>query len=344
MAAPYSNNCELPSEKYYHELDIVAKTSTYESLCDSNGNIISGENPFVKSPDLKDFCYKLVSNLELLKAKEKVKNFDIRERCIYLKHWLHDHAINAVDIKSPISYIMFLHSVWLNIIDSTEVSIDDACKIEFFPVSIRYLEKWKRMHDYNQNYEDLKSLLNSKAHCKQKYCKDLADITNIYKEFMHVCSTDTNNRKCPDFFNKFKETYEKEASEIETQCKGIYDELGLYKVKVYFGEQGIEEYIEQYESEYTFSFFEKLIGYSIKYYLSKTIHYSKYIVLPIILILLFYFFMKKLSFFGSKISPRVDGMRKMWINVQGVTNPATLLNPMKPPGGGNKIGLPYMPK
>ncbi|SBS90017.1 PIR Superfamily Protein [Plasmodium ovale curtisi] len=52
----------------------------------------------------------------------------------------------------------------------------------------------------------------------------------------------------------------------------------------------------------------------------------------------------KLSFFGSKIAPKADDMRKMWRNVQGVTNPASLLNPMKPPGGGNKMGLPYLPK
>ncbi|SBS91701.1 hypothetical protein POVCU2_0069390, partial [Plasmodium ovale curtisi] len=52
----------------------------------------------------------------------------------------------------------------------------------------------------------------------------------------------------------------------------------------------------------------------------------------------------KLSFFGSKIAPKADGMRNMWRNVQGVTNPASLLNPMKPPGGGNKMGLPYLPK
>ncbi|SBT53850.1 hypothetical protein POVWA2_064670 [Plasmodium ovale wallikeri] len=55
-------------------------------------------------------------------------------------------------------------------------------------------------------------------------------------------------------------------------------------------------------------------------------------------------FYKDLSFFGSKIAPKADGMRKMWRNVQGVTNPASLLNPMNPPGGGNKIGLPFLPK
>ncbi|SBT34768.1 PIR Superfamily Protein [Plasmodium ovale wallikeri] len=89
-----------------------------------------------------------------------------------------------------------------------------------------------------------------------------------------------------------------------------------------------ETYIEQYESLHTFSFLEKLIGYSIKTILSKSLYYSKYI----------------LSLFGSKTSPPFDNLRKIWRNVQGVTNPATLLNPMKPPGGGNKMGLPYLPK
>ncbi|SBS93759.1 hypothetical protein POVCU2_0083460 [Plasmodium ovale curtisi] len=110
------------------------------------------------------------------------------------------------------------------------------------------------------------------------------------------------------------------------------------------GDPGEETYIEQYETTYAFSFFEKNIGYSIKKYLFKSLYYSKLVVAPILLILLFYFFMKKLSLFGSKISPHVDNLRKMWRNVQGVTNPATLLHSPKPPLGDNKMGLPYMPK
>ncbi|SBT72207.1 hypothetical protein, conserved [Plasmodium ovale] len=114
------------------------------------------------------------------------------------------------------------------------------CVMKFPPVSTGYREKSKKMHDYNNNYEELKSAFQNKKDCKQNcmedYCKYIADIINIYNEFKH------------------------------------------------------------------------------------------------------------LFFFGSKIDPKSDDMRKMWRNVQGVTNPASLLNPMKPPGGGNKIGLPFLPK
>ncbi|SBT85089.1 PIR protein [Plasmodium ovale] len=340
MNVTETNICELPSEKYYNNFGKVKITDQSKSFCDSNESLLSGENLLVKYPELKDFCYKLSSNLECL--KEKNENLGFNKHCTYLNLWLQDHVINTVESKNTIICISSLYSVWSSISDTLQGSTKEACEINFPQVGTIYLGKLKKMYDYINNFKELKNVFNTKENCKQKYCKDIADIINIHNEFKHVC-TGTNLERCPKFWKDFEENYST-ASEIETQCKGIYDELGLYKVKVYFGEQGIEEYIEQYESEYTFSFFEKLIGYSIKYYLSKTIHYSKYIVLPIILILLFYFFMKKLSFFGSKISPRVDGMRKMWINVQGVTNPATLLNPMKPPGGGNKIGLPYMPK
>ncbi|SBS93124.1 PIR protein [Plasmodium ovale] len=328
MATSDTNNCELSSDKYYSMLDVVTAEKN------------SDENLPNMCYSLKEFSWKLEANLKQL--KEENKYTDLKKHCTYLNLWLQDHVINTVESKNTIICIASLYSVWSNISNTLQDSTKEECVINFPQVGTIYLRKLKKMYDYINNFEDLKNVFNTKENCKQKYCKDIADVINIHNEFQHVC-TGRNEVRCPKYWKDFEKNYSI-ASEIETKCKGIYDELGLYKVKMYFGEQGIEEYIEQYESEYTFSFFEKLIGYSIKYYLSKTIHYSKYIVLPIILILLFYFFMKKLSFFGSKISPRVDGMRKMWINVQGVTNPATLLNPMKPPGGGNKIGLPYMPK
>ncbi|SBT57207.1 hypothetical protein POVWA2_077950 [Plasmodium ovale wallikeri] len=261
MAATDMYNCELPSEKYYRELNNYTQGTTYKHFCDSDGYILSGENPISKNSDLKDFIYKFASNIEHLKNKKNENSFDMKKHCTHLQFLL------------------------------------------------------------QYNY--------------------ILDIFNIYNEFEHVCN-EANKERCPEYWNEFKNKYS-ETSDIEYKCKDVYENFGFYKVKMYWGEKGIEKYIEQYESEHIFAFFEKLIGYSIKYYLSKTMHYCKYIVLPIILILLFYFFMKKLSFFGSKISPKADDMRKMWRNVQSVTNPASLLNPMKPPGGGNKMGLPYMP-
>ncbi|SBT74214.1 hypothetical protein POWCR01_000193500 [Plasmodium ovale] len=198
-----------------------------------------------------------------------------------------------------------------------------------------YLESGKKC-DYNNNYVHLKSAFKGKETCKENYCKYIAHIFNIYNEFLHVC-TGTNEKRCPVYWNDFKKNFE-EASKIETQCKEVYDKLGFYKIRMDWGEQGIEEYIEQYESEHRFSFIEKMIGYNIKNILSKSIHFSKYSVLPILFILLFSFFLKKLSLFGSNIRPRVDDLRKMWRNVQGVTNPETLLNSGKPPSGGNKMG------
>ncbi|SBT84338.1 PIR protein [Plasmodium ovale] len=331
----YIADCELPADKYYNDLDSISQMITSEGICNSDDKLPK------MCHGLKDFCYKLSSNLEDLKKKNE--DFDAKKHCRYINFWLQDHVINTVENKNTIICISSLHALWENITDTLSDSIKNLCAAKFFPVSIGYLEKWKKMHDYTENYEDLKTAFTSKENCKEYYCKYIADIRNIYNEFLHVCNG-RNKQRCPDFFNEFQKKHEKGASEIEINCKEIYDELGYYKIKVYFGDTGIEEYIEQYEVEHIFSFFEKLIGYSIKYYLSKTVHYSKYIVLPIVLILLFYFFMKKLSFFGSKIAPKADDMRKMWRNVQGITNPASLLNPMKPPGGGNKMGLSYPPK
>ncbi|SBT01778.1 PIR Superfamily Protein [Plasmodium ovale curtisi] len=339
MPTSNTSNCELPSDKYYGDLDNVTNAENFKHYCDSDEKLHN------KCHELKDFCWKWESNLKMLTQKNS-SNFNMEKHCTYLNLWLQYNVINTVESKNFIVCITYLYSIWENIKENLEDSVKKSCVMKFPPVSTGYREKFKKMHDYNNNYEEVKNTFqnkkDSKENCIEDYCKYIADIINIYNEFKHVCNG-KNNERCPEYWNNFEQNYPV-ASHIEKQCKEIYEKLGLYKIKFYFGEQDIEEYIEQYESEHTFTFFEKLIGYSIKYYLSKTIHYSKYILLPIILILLFYFFMKKLSLFGSKIAPKADDMRKMWRNVQGVTNPASLLNPMKPPGGGNKIGLPFLPK
>ncbi|SBT73485.1 PIR protein [Plasmodium ovale] len=359
MAATDDIMCKLPSDEYYSNFEKANKTIITESVCDSHEKLYSGENQLSienllsKYKDLKDICYKLEASLHDLKEK-KDSSEDMKKHCTYLQLWLEDKVISTVESKSTITYIMLLYTVWRKIVEKIKINNKNKCETTYSPINVDYYKKWKKIHDYNYNHKKVKCVLqneedcntdcneNCKENCKEVYCKYILDIFNIYKEFEKVC-TGSNIQICPKCWNEFKTNYEG-ISDIEKQCNEEYEKLGFYKVKVYFGDEGIEEYIEQYESEHIFSFFEKLIGYSIKYYLSKTIHYSKYILLPIILILLFYFFMKKLSFFGSKIAPKSDDMRKMWRNVQGVTNPASLLNPMKPTGGGNKIGLPFLPK
>ncbi|SCA48152.1 PIR protein [Plasmodium ovale] len=351
--------CKFPSDEYYSNFEKAIKVVNSESACDSSEKSHSGENQLSiesllsKYEGLKDICYKLEASLH--DSKNKTDSlYDTKTHCTYLQHWLEDRIINTVETRSIITYIMLFYTIWGNVMEKIKIHNKNECETTYSPINVNYYIKWKKIHDYNYNHKKVKCVLkneeerntdcneNYEENCKEVYCKYILDIFNIYKEFEKVC-TGSNVRICPKYWNEFKNNYEG-ISDIEKQCKEEYEKLGFYKVKKYFGEQGIEEYIEQYESEYIFSFFEKLIGYSIKYYLSKTIHYSKYILLPIVLILLFYFFMKKLSFFGSKIAPKADDMRKMWRNVQGVTNPASLLNPMKPPGGGNKIGLPFLPK
>ncbi|SBT01386.1 PIR Superfamily Protein [Plasmodium ovale curtisi] len=338
MESPDSNNCELPSEKYYSKLDNVTETVTTKNICDSYKNELN------KHPGLMNICRKLENNLQIVKKNDL--SDDTKKYCTYLKHWLDHNVINIVGTKSPMFYITLLYTVWLNTTEHLDNSISDECKIHFPRVSVDYHLKWKKMHDYNYNYKKVKCAFqseeickenciekctencteNCRKNCREDYCKYIVDIFNIYKEFEHVCTV-MNVERCPKYWNEFQKNYLID-SDIELMCKEVHDKLGFYKVKMSLEIEGEEKYVEQYESTYMFSFFEKLIGYSIKKILSKSLYYSKYI----------------LSFFGSKIAPKADDMRKMWRNVQGVTNPATLLHPPKPPFGGNKMGLPYMPK
>ncbi|SBS93678.1 PIR protein [Plasmodium ovale] len=333
MATADTNICELPSEKYYRTFDIVEVTDSSKLFCNNY------EFQLPKLAALQEFCFKLISNLEALKKKEIS---DLEKHCSYLSFWTQDNVIDIFRGNSSIFYIIFFHKIWTEFIEANDQSKKDICSLKYYSIGADYISKWKNMHDYNNNYEYLKTEFYSKENCKENYCKYFIDIFNIHEEFKRVCNG-TNIQRCPEFWNKFQ-TYYLANSDIELKCKDVYDKLGYYKVQMHLGENGIEEYIEQYESQHTFSFIERLIGYSVKNIISKILYYSRYIILPILLILLFYFFMKKLSLFGSKIAPKADDMRKMWRNVQGVTNPASLLNPMKPPGGGNKMSLSYLPK
>ncbi|SBS94983.1 PIR Superfamily Protein [Plasmodium ovale curtisi] len=353
MATPGkdTNKCELPSEKYYNDFDSTIETTKFVSNCNTNEKLLS------KYPAIKEHCLKLASNIENL--KNKVQSNNIEKECKYLKNWMYDKVFSTVQGNTSINYIGFLYKVWNDINEALELTDTNKCTINFTFTSVDHFLKWKKMEDYIDNYVNLESTFkqeegcienceeecveNCKEDCTEKYCMYFLDIINIHNEFENICTV-KGKPKCPTFWTNFEKIYKEQAPKIEPLCTKVYEELGLYKIMMSFGDPGEETYIEQYESLHTFSFFEKLIGYSIKKILSKSLYYSKYIVLPILLILLFYFFMKKLSFFGSKIAPKADDMRKMWRNVQGVTNPATLLNPMKPPGGGNKMGLPYMPK
>ncbi|SBT74186.1 PIR protein [Plasmodium ovale] len=354
-----TNKCELPSEKHYITLNNVTITDTSKKFCDLNETLVN------KYPLIEGFCFKLASHLENFKNSNEMISEE-KKKCKSLKFWFHDYIINTVETRSIITYIMLLYSVWSKFKEANKLPNTDECNTTFTFVSIDHLGKRKKMYDFNDNYkelqcafqkkndckvdatEDCKEICNvdcngkCKEDCKDKYCTYFLDIINIHNEFEQVCAG-TNKQRCPDFWDDFKNNY-LSISNIEELCQKVYEEHGFYKVKMSLGEEGEEKYVDQYESTYMFSFFEKFIGYSIKKFLYKLLYYSKYTVLPILLILLFYFFMKKLSLFGSKISSRVDDLRKMWRNVQGVTNPATLLHPPKPPFGGNKMGLPYVPK
>ncbi|SBS95038.1 PIR Superfamily Protein [Plasmodium ovale curtisi] len=347
MATTDTNKCDLPSVNYYTNFDSVSKKDNYSSVCDSDEKLHPGEDQ--------------LSIENLLNTSDVVK-----KQCTYLQHWLHDNVINIPKIKSPIFYIILFYAIWEKIIEKSEINNNENCATKYSSISVNYHTKWKKMYDYNDDYKELKCAFQKKVdckesgvenckeickldcqevckeYCKDKYCKYFADIFNIYNELEQICRNGSENTY-PEFWETFKTNY-LSTSDIEELCQNVYEEHGFYKVKVSLGKEGEEKYVYQYESTYMFSFFEKLIGYSIKKVLSKALYYSKYIVLPILLILIFYFFMKKLSLFGCKIAPKADDMRKMWRNVQGVTNPGSLLNPMKPPLGGNKMGLPYIPK
>lgn len=236
------NNCNLPSDKYYENLESVTEEESSKSYCDSNNNILDNY------PNLKVFCCKLVSHLVNLKNRNSPE--DMKKHCTYLLQWLIYKVISTTEIKFPITYMTALHSVWLNIVENLDVSIKNTCSITFSSVSIGYLGKWKKMHDYNNNYVHLKTEFDNKKNCKEYYCKYIVDIFNLYNEFLHVCNG-SNKHRCPDFWLYFKKGYE-ESSELEQQCKDVYDKLGFYKVKMSFEDQDEGTYIEQYVSEHKF--------------------------------------------------------------------------------------------
>ncbi|SBT02608.1 PIR Superfamily Protein, partial [Plasmodium ovale curtisi] len=280
MADTDTHNCELTSEKSYKTFDNVQVKVDLKKYCDSEENLLNSH------PDLKNFCYKLVSNLENFKEKNST---NLNNDCLHLQLWIQDNVFKTVERKFIIFYIVLFDKIWRNFMDKNDISDKNEYMPKHYTVGIDYRTKWKKMFDFNFNYKEIQCAFQNKEDCKddckdycnecckencrENYCKYILDIFNINKEFEHVCNRETNNKTCPEFWSEFKKNYSA-TSDIESKCKELYDKLGFYKVKMSLDIEGEEKYVEQYESTYMFSFFEKLIGYSIKYYLSKTIHYS----------------------------------------------------------------------
>ncbi|SBT57575.1 hypothetical protein POVWA2_080470 [Plasmodium ovale wallikeri] len=85
-----TNNCELPSYKFYSNFYQIQITKTSSSVCDSIENISLGVNAntvekmLSEYNNLKDFCYKLEANLQNLKIKDNLDE-DLKKTCTHLQ-------------------------------------------------------------------------------------------------------------------------------------------------------------------------------------------------------------------------------------------------------------------
>ncbi|SBT57567.1 PIR Superfamily Protein [Plasmodium ovale wallikeri] len=97
-----TSNCELPSDKYYGNLDSVTNVQDFKHYCDLDDKLHN------KCYELKDFCWKWESNLNIL-TKKNLSNFNMEKHCTYLNLWLQYNVINTVESKKVLVCITYSH-------------------------------------------------------------------------------------------------------------------------------------------------------------------------------------------------------------------------------------------
>ncbi|SBT55382.1 PIR Superfamily Protein [Plasmodium ovale wallikeri] len=165
------------------------------TLCDS----VNVNEKKKNEPWFKIFCYQFVRNLETAESINMSKSKDIREsRCRSLKYWIYDKIVNSyqkIEINSNDNIIDELLKVWTNFNGSdVNNALSSKCKVpeitEF--TNIEKMKREKKMSDYCENYNELKSLLTKtfygNCHIYYDYFKDsFLEFSKIAEEQYAEC-------------------------------------------------------------------------------------------------------------------------------------------------------------
>ncbi|GAW79041.1 variable surface protein [Plasmodium gonderi] len=239
---------ELPLSKIYDEMN---DEKNIENYCSDCMDILFLE---LKYPGINKFCRLLSKNLRNL--SERV-NEDNNDRCEYYNHWVIDEIKKRFKKYLNTSFdTPFVKSI-LNVVYNINNKLgNNRCSFNFnFDSDYDELREMKDLHDFFKNYKKIENRENSISIEKDKLCKYVSYIYELYKKHLRDCceyyeQSNYYGEYCKDYFkcdvsynpynllNKL-DCVEKELAD---DSKNIYEKSTTdRKVKV-FTETSLEQY------------------------------------------------------------------------------------------------------
>lgn len=185
---------ELPSFKFYGELNKDISKCFYCHYCDNSSYNFSDEFP------KKIFCYHFVKNLKILKDKMS-ENADLKNMyCNHLIHWIYNKYYNMSlghGIKISEEFISKLNKLRNIILQGVSGTNDDYCNNLFKNIlSYDDIQRRKDFQDYYVNYK----FIHQKSTEKNGKCYNFYDYLNSKKDFyvdmVEQCKKDHEKKYC----------------------------------------------------------------------------------------------------------------------------------------------------
>ncbi|SBT56392.1 PIR Superfamily Protein [Plasmodium ovale wallikeri] len=148
--------------------------------------------------DILELCCVFAKNFIDLHAIFNEKK-NINEPCRYFNFWVTDilrkNWENVLKDKHHINYILLgLYAVENTIRTSTQ---NNNCRFDYrSKVDLNLWKEWKHLHDYIENYNDIKQRIKSDVHSCKIYPEYFAHIKTLHDKYKSECCNGSSD-KCP---------------------------------------------------------------------------------------------------------------------------------------------------
>ncbi|SBT55586.1 PIR Superfamily Protein [Plasmodium ovale wallikeri] len=177
----------------------------FNEKCDHKCNYVSycSEVDYLESwyTGIHDICYMFARNLinlhEILSAENNEK------RCIYMNFWITDYVRKMLENKwKNNTYTSYILSSFLTV-ENTITGASEKYNCHFDYNSNINLDLWKErkyLHDYIENYDDIKVIINSDGHLCKIYSEYFDYIKKLHVKYKEECCSASSN-KCHNRIN-----------------------------------------------------------------------------------------------------------------------------------------------
>ncbi|SBT74580.1 Plasmodium vivax Vir protein, putative [Plasmodium ovale] len=175
---------------------------------------------------LKNSCEKFANNL--INISYNAQDGVVDKRCDYLNYWVCGEVIKNIGSSDTENFIQItakLLVAWSNI-NSHYVNKGRPCSYVYniFNNKPENFIEWKDLHDYCDDFEYIKSKIQTSSNKCNKYCNYLLSKSSLYNKYDSICSSSTEKQNCPNFFKNCKEhnpntLFSELGCKKENECK-----------------------------------------------------------------------------------------------------------------------------